>query len=62
MGWTTIRVREETKQELKDKIDAKNMDKRVRYLLNNIDNYIEETVKQELNKISINRQGELEYR
>jgi len=62
MGWTTIRLKEKTKQDLDKRIEGRNMDEKVRKLLDSIDNYIEETVKQEVQKISINqRTGELEY-
>ena len=62
MSWTTIRIREETKDDLQDLEVGSNMDEKVQYLLGNIETYIEQIVRQEVAKISINRQtGELEY-
>lgn len=62
MGWTTIRLKQETKEQLDQQIEGRNMQEKVDKLLNSIDSYIEETVKQEVQKLSINqRTGEIEY-
>jgi len=61
MEWTTIRVREDTKQELKEKVNAENMDERVQYLLGNIETYIDQSVREHLQRLQLNNQtGEIE--
>jgi len=62
MSWTTIRVKEGTKDELKDKVSAENMDERIQYLLNDIDSYIEEQVKSYIERMYINDRGEIKVR
>lgn len=46
--WTTLRVRENTADDLEDRVEGKNMDQRIRRLLDDVEEYIDQRVSEEV--------------